>query len=212
MLGGKNMSKEKKLSGVILLAFEFPPRRLSKTSDQIANLAKYLAKQKVRTWVITFDDWRSDIENLSKYISVIRIPNHVPNNITFLSCLMNLKPAYQSAIANIIHERHIDLIHIFEWTCLPPIIPWKEKLDQKLIYSTTSVQKTRDPSTSPYNDGIKVIERKGVQIMDQIIANSKEISEILVSDYKFDSTKITHIKINDKKYSEKTYELYMKMI
>jgi hypothetical protein len=206
------MIKEKKLSGVILVSFEFPPRRLSKTSDQVAQLANYLAKQNVKTWVITFDDWRSDIENLRKNVSVVRIPNNVPNNITFLSSLMNLKPAYQSAIANIINERQIDLIHIFEWTCLPAIIPWKEKLKQKLVYSTTSVQKTRDPSTSPYNDGIKVIERKGAQIMDQIIADSKKISEILVSDYEVDSTKISLVKINDKKYSEKTFELYNKMI
>jgi len=206
------MIKEKKLSGVILVSFEFPPRRLSKTSDQVAQLANFLAKQNVKTWVITFDDWRSDIENLRKNVSVVRIPNNIPNNITFLSSLMNLKPAYQSAIANIINERQIDLIHIFEWTCLPAIIPWKEKLKQKLVYSTTSVQKTRDPSTSPYNDGIKVIERKGAQIMDQIIADSKKISEILVSDYKVDSTKISLVKINDKKYSEKTFELYNKMI
>ncbi|MHA1367830.1 MAG: glycosyltransferase family 4 protein, partial [Candidatus Heimdallarchaeota archaeon] len=144
--------------------------RLSKTSDQIADLANYLAKQNVKTWIITFDDWRADIEKLAKNITIIRIPNHVPNNITHLSTIMNLKPAYQSAIANIIHERRIDIIHLFEWTTLPAIIPWEEKLQQKLVFSASSLQKTRDASASPYNDGIKVIEKKGVKIMDKIIA------------------------------------------
>ncbi|MHA1442394.1 MAG: glycosyltransferase family 4 protein, partial [Candidatus Heimdallarchaeota archaeon] len=144
-----------KPTGVILLSFEFPPRRLSKTSDQIADLANYLAKQNVKTWIITFDDWRADIEKLAKNITIIRIPNHVPNNITHLSTIMNLKPAYQSAIANIIHERRIDIIHLFEWTTLPAIIPWEEKLQQKLVFSASSLQKTRDASASPYNDGIK---------------------------------------------------------
>ncbi|MHA1124098.1 MAG: glycosyltransferase family 4 protein [Candidatus Heimdallarchaeota archaeon] len=205
------MTKEK-LSGVILLSFEFPPRRLSKTSDQIANIAKYLAKQNVKTWVVTFDDWRSDIEKLAKNITVIRIPNNVPNNISFLATIMNLKPAYQSAIATILHERKIDVIHIFEWMCLPAIIPWKEKLNQKLVFSTTSLQKTRDASASPYNDGIKVIERKGVQLMDGIIAETKKISEILVNDYEVNADKVSIMKLKDKKHPEKVLELYKEII
>jgi len=91
-----------KPSGVILLSFEFPPRRLSKTSDQIADLANYLANQNVKTWIITFDDWRADIEKLAKNITIIRIPNHVPNNITHLSTIMNLKPAIFSMNAELI--------------------------------------------------------------------------------------------------------------
>jgi len=205
------MTKEK-LSGVILLSFEFPPRRLSKTSDQIANIAKYLAKQNVKTWVVTFDDWRSDIEKLAKNITVIRIPNNVPNNISFLATIMNLKPAYQSAIATILHERKIDVIHIFEWMCLPAIIPWKEKLNQKLVFSTTSLQKTRDASASPYNDGIKVIERKGVQLMDGIIAETKKISEILVNDYEVNADKVSIMKLKNKKHPEKVLELYKEII
>jgi len=211
MLGGKIMVKDK-LSGVILLSFEFPPRRLSKTSDLIVNVANHLAKLGVKTWVVTFDDWRSDIEKLRKNITVIRIPNHVPNNISFLSLLMNLKPAYQSAIAKIIHENQIDVIHLFEWTCLPPIIPWNEILKQKVIFSTSSLQKIRDPSASPYNDGIKIIEQKGVQFMDKIISESKEISEILISDYKVNPDKVMLLKLKDKKYPQKTYELYKNII
>ncbi|MHA1187601.1 MAG: glycosyltransferase family 4 protein [Candidatus Heimdallarchaeota archaeon] len=201
-----------KPSGVILLSFEFPPRRLSKTSDQIADLANYLANQNVKTWIITFDDWRADIEKLAKNITIIRIPNHVPNNITHLSTIMNLKPAYQSAIANILHERRIDLIHLFEWTILPALIPWEEKLEQKLIFSTSSLQKTRDASASPYNDGIKVIEKKGVKIMDKIIAESKKISEILVDDYEVNPDNVSLLKFNDKKHSEKVFELYKELI
>lgn len=205
------MVKEKP-SGVILLSFEFPPRRLTKMSDQIANIANYLAKQNVNTWVITFDDWRSDIEKIAKNITIIRIPNHIPNNITFLSTIMNLKPSYQSAIANLIHERRIDIIHLFEWTTLPALIPWEGRLKQKLVFSTTNLQKSRDASASPYNDGIKVIEKKGVKIMDKIIADSKKISEILVTDYEVNQDIVSLMKINDKKYPEKVYDLYKELI
>jgi len=48
--------------------------------------------------------------------------------------------------------------------------------------------------------------------MDKIIAESKKISEILVDDYEVNPDNVSLLKFNDKKHSEKVFELYKELI
>jgi len=205
------VSKSKKPKGVILVSFEYPPRRLTKTSDVIFSLAKYLTKQKVKTHVITFDDWRSSIEVENKII-VNRIPNHVPNNISPFSTVMNLKPAYQSAITSILQKEQIDVIHFFDWQTLPLLIPWGSSMDAVKLYTTSSVQFTRDASSSPHNDGIKKVEQKSLREFDLILADSIDVMKILHSDYEIDDKKVLLLPLIDINYSKNVYSIYQKKI
>ena len=206
------MSKITQPNGVILVSFEFPPRRLSKISDNIEKLAKFLSKQKVKTWVITFDDWRSDIEKINSYLSVHRIPYHVPNNISFLAMVMNLKNGYQSAIASLLQTQKIDILHLFDWPVLPALIPWKEKINTKMVFSILDLQFTRDPTSNPYNDGIKKIEKMGLEIFDKIIAPEEKIIPILDEHYNIKKNKVDVITLKDKKTNEKTFTLYQNLL
>ena len=205
------MSKSKKPKGVILVSFEYPPRRLSKTSDVVFKTAQYLTKQKVKTHVITFDDWRSSIEVENKVI-VNRIPNYIPNNISPFSTTMNLKPAYQSAIASVLNKEEIDVIHFFEWQTLPLLIPWATSLDAVKIYSTSSVQVTRDVASSPHNDGVKKVEQLGMKTFDLILADSIEIMKTLHSDYEIDEKKVLLQPFIDIDYTKNVYSIYQKLI
>jgi len=206
------VSTTKQLKGVILVSFEFPPRRLSKMSDEVEKIAKFLSKEKIKTWVITFDDWRSGIEKINDFLIIHRIPYPVPNNISFLAMIMNLKPAYQSVIASILHSSKIDLIHLFDWTTLPIIIPWKNELKVKTVLSLPNLQILRDSATSPYNQGIKKIELLGMETVTKIIVPSKEVASSIKKHYNINENKITIVSQKEKKFSEKISEIYNEII
>jgi hypothetical protein len=206
-----NVSKSNKPKGVILVSFEYPPRRLTKVSDVIFKLAQHLTKQKVKTHVITFDDWRSGTVVENKII-VNRIPNHIPNNISSFSTAMNLKLAYQSAITSVLNKEQIDVIHFFDWQTLPLLIPWESSLDAVKIYTTSSVQVTRDSSLSPLNEGIKKVEQMSMKTLDLILADSIDVMKILHSDYKIDEKKVLLQPYIDINYSNNVYSLYQNLI
>ncbi|MHA1212366.1 MAG: glycosyltransferase family 4 protein [Candidatus Heimdallarchaeota archaeon] len=193
--------------GIILVSFEYPPRRLTKMSDKIQQIAKALTKEGRKVYVITFDDWQSDIVE-EKNITIIRIPNFVPNNISFFSTIVNLKPAYQSAIAAILNEEEIDIIHFFEWQTLPLLVSWGATLKQKLIASTSSLQFTRDNTPSPYNNGIRKLEELSLQQVDAIIVESESIATGLNENYKIPKEKVKIQPFKDRKLVPKLLEYY----
>jgi len=206
------LSKKPKLTGIILVSFEYPPRRLSKISDSVEKLAHFLSKRGIKTWVVTFDDWRSDVEQVSKDLTIHRIPYHIPNNISELAMIMNLKVSYQAAIASILHTEKIKLIHFFDWMTLPVLIPWAKELKQKLVYSANSVQLTRDSSTNPYNSGIQRIEEMGFEVADLITANSDKLSQIITSNYNIGKNKVYLSTLAKKKSFEELLERYEQLI
>ena len=206
------MTENPKIHGIILVSFEYPPRRLSKISDSIEKLAHFLVKQKIKTWVVTFDDWRSDIEKVNKFLTVIRIPYHVPNNISELAMIMNLKAAYQSAIASIIHTEKINIIHFFDWMTLPVLIPWKTELDQKLVYSANSVQLTRDSTTNPYNSGIQKIEQMGFNAVNLIVVPTKKLFGLVTSSYNIKEKNIYQLVLTKKNSFEDLLEKYKQIM
>jgi hypothetical protein len=211
-LENNQLSKKPKLPGIILVSFEYPPRRLSKISDSVENLALFLSKYGIKTWVVTFDDWRSDIEKVNEKFSIHRIPYHVPNNISELAMIMNLKVSFQAAIASILHTENIKLIHFFDWMTLPVIIPWKTELKQKLVYTANSVQATRDNTTNPYNSGIQKIEQMGFDVADLITVNSDKLVKIITSDYKITKEKIYLTNLEKKKSFEELLKQYDQIV
>jgi glycosyltransferase involved in cell wall biosynthesis len=199
-----------KIRGVVLVSFEYPPRRLSTISDLVFKIASFLNKNNIKVWVITFDDWRNDIEIKKKNFTIHRIPNNVHNNISFFSTIMNLKSAYQSTLASILHKEQIDIIHFFDWQVLPLLIPWGDKLTQKLIYTAASIQKNRDTSI-PTNEGIKKVEQISLKVFDLIIADSKKLTNQIVENYSINEQKIITCSLKQKKYASEVLELYSKL-
>lgn len=199
-----------KIKGVVLVSFEYPPRRLSLISDIVFKIANLLNKNKIKIWIITFDDWRSDIETIKKNFTVHRIPNNIHNNISNFSAILNLKTAYQSTLASIIHKEQIDIIHFFDWQTLPLLVPWGDKLTQKLIYSTASIQENRDTSI-PTNEGIKEVEQLSLNAFDLILADSKKLSNQITEKFTINEQKIIICSFKQKKYASEVLEIYSKL-
>jgi hypothetical protein len=186
------LSEKDNLDGVILVSFEYPPRSLSFISSHVALLADYLVKNDIPCWVITFDDWRCDKE-LSKAGAIVhRIPRFVSSNISEFAMIMNLKASYQMAIAEKVNEYPVDIIHCFNWFCLPPIIPWKHKMNQKTVYSLSHLIADSKSGSSPYQQGIQKIEELGIQSVDLIIT-PKQLQKSVVNQYPVVENKVKEV-------------------
>lgn len=206
------MSQKSKSKCIIIVSFEYPPRRLTKTSDKIKDLAHFLSDNKIKTFVITFDDWRTDNVKVNEYLEVRRVPYRVTSNISFLAMIMNLKASYQSAIASVLHDQKVDIIHVFDWNCLVPLIPWREKIKAKILYSTSSIQHTRDPTINPYNNGIKEIERLGLKLANKIITKDNNLTEEIVEQYNIEKEKIDVLAVKSRNYSKKILQTYQEIL
>ncbi|MCF2142934.1 MAG: glycosyltransferase family 4 protein [Candidatus Heimdallarchaeota archaeon] len=202
------MTSEKFLTGVILVSFEYPPRRLSPISDVVFQVANFCLKKGVDVWVVTFDDWRSEITN-ENGIVVNRIPNHVPNNISDLTTILNLKCAYQAAIAAIMHEHQVDILHLFEWQTLPLLVPWGGNIQPKIIYTTTSIQMSRENARSPYNQGLKKIEEQALTNTDLILVDTDQLMLNAIKAYNLEPKKVVTQKIRQRKIASKIFQQYL---
>ncbi|RLI64131.1 hypothetical protein DRO91_02465 [Candidatus Heimdallarchaeota archaeon] len=205
------MTSEKSLSGVILVSFEYPPRRLSPISDVVFQLATFCLKKETNVWVVTFDDWRSDITN-ENGIVVNRIPNHIPNNISDLTIILNLKCAYQAAIAAIMHEHQVDIIHLFEWQTLPLLVPWDGNIQPKVVYTTTSIQISRENAHFPYHQGLKKIEEKALKNVDLILVDTDQLMLNAIEEYNLDPAKVITQKIRQRKIAPKIFQQYLTLL
>ena len=205
------INQQKFLKNIILISFEYPPRKLSIFCENVFNLANYLMKKAIRVWIVTFDDWRSSIEK-EKNIIVNRIPNNIPNNISFFSYVMNLKMAYQSALATIINEEEIDLIHFFDWETLPLLASWGNSFNIPLVYSTNSIQIIRDSNINPYTEGIIEIEKMAMKNFSRIYVDSESLLERIHNDYSIDKKTLRVESFSDKKYYTNIYSEYERLI
>lgn len=203
--------EEQPLTGVILVSFEYPPRRLTPISDVVFQLANFCLKNKVAVWVVTFDDWRSEITN-EKGIVVNRIPNHIPNSISDLSTVLNLKCAYQAAIAAIMHEHQVDIIHLFEWQTLPLLVPWGGHIKPKIVYSTSSIQMSRENAGSPYHQGLKKIEERALTKADLILVDTDQLMLNAIETYNLEAEKVLREKIRQKKIAPKIFQHYLSLM
>lgn len=192
---------------VIIVSFEYPPRRLTKTSDAIFQLVKFLKKRNAKIWIITFDDWKSGIEK-NDTLLINRIPYQIPDNISDFSMVMNLKPAFQSAIGSILHEEDIDIIHLFEWQTLPFLIPWSKKLTPKIVYSMSSIEEIRDNVNNSNSTGIKKIEQLGISSADLIHLDSNNLLPYIDDMPRKEESLIKKISYNGTNFAKKIFENY----
>ncbi|MEA2071882.1 MAG: hypothetical protein U9O98_11415 [Asgard group archaeon] len=206
------MTPKKKPSGVILVSYEIPPRRLTAFSNKIAALANLLFVQNIPTFLVTFDDWRSDIEHINDYFTIYRIPNSIPTNISEFARIMNLKPSYQSVIGSIYHTQQIDLIHFFNWQTFPTLISWSQGLTCVKILSSLILQAEVRAESTPYNDGLKKLEEMAFTETDFILSPKKELSNKILSYYSNCKAKIITQKIDDEEYSKKLLKTYERLL
>jgi glycosyltransferase involved in cell wall biosynthesis len=159
------------LKKVLVLTSEYPPK-IGSIAQACEKLVKDLGTQNIKVDVITWDDWRAhmDFEDRNgariHYISAPILP--ASNTITFFA---TLNVELERMAASIFHESTIipDLIHVHEWVTIQAGLSLKSIFNKPLILTLYSLENHRSHgASSPFNESIKAIERKGIQA-DEII-------------------------------------------
>jgi len=149
---------------VIIFSWEYPPRVVGKLADYINALSTQLAKNKVETYVVTYNDSLTGTVEEASGVKVVRVANPVRSPIGVLTWDLTLNQEVERAAASIYYQagKQIDLIDVYDWHFIPAAVTLKNALKIPFIYSVESLEDHRSPNSStPYNMSIKSIEWLG---------------------------------------------------
>ena len=149
---------------VIIFSWEYPPRVVGKLADYINALSTLLAKNKVETYVVTYNASLTGTVEEASGVKVVRVANPVRSHIGVLTWDLTLNQEVERAAASIYYQadKQIDLIDVYDWHFIPAAVTLKNALNIPFIYSVESLEDHRSPNSStPYNMSIKSIEWLG---------------------------------------------------
>ncbi|MHA2060982.1 MAG: glycosyltransferase [Candidatus Sifarchaeia archaeon] len=203
------------LKKVLVLTFEYPPK-IGSIAHACEKLIKELRTQNIKVDVVTWDDWRAymDFEDrngaLIHYISAPILP--ASNTITFFA---TLNVELERMAASIFHESPIapDLIHVHEWMTVQAGLSLKSIFNKPLILTLYSLENHRSHgASSPFNESIKAIERKGIQAASKLIVFSKFLKDEIIGIYSSTSEDKICVMNLDEEIGSQTAEIYNEML
>ena len=196
---------------VIIFSWEYPPRVVGKLADYISALSTQLVENKVKTYVVTYNDsWTGAAEEPSG-VKVVRVANPVRIHIGVLTWDLTLNQEVERAAASIYYgeNKRIDLIDVYDWHFIPAAVTLKNALNIPFVYSVESLEDHRSPtSNTPYNMSIKSIEWLGFYEAEKVSAKSEWMRDEIVRIYKVPKEKIHVISIDKPSWVKDVLKLY----
>ena len=196
---------------VIIFSWEYPPRVVGKLADYISALSTQLVENKVKTYVVTYNDsWTGAAEEPSG-VKVVRVANPVRIHIGVLTWDLTLNQEVERAAASIYYgeNKRIDLIDVYDWHFIPAAATLKNALNIPFVYSVESLEDHRSPtSNTPYNMSIKSIEWLGFYEAEKVSAKSEWMRDEIVRIYKVPKEKIHVISIDKPSWVKDVLKLY----
>jgi glycosyltransferase involved in cell wall biosynthesis len=165
---------------VIILSWEYPPRVIGQLAEYVKELTVQLAKNGVKTHVITYHDFLTGEQEEPEGIKIYRVANPVRTHIGVLTWVLTLNQEIERMAANIYYStgKHVDLIDMHDWHFIPAAVTLKKAFDIPLIYSVESLEEHRSHgANSPFNMAIKSIEWLGMYEAKKLIVKSEWMRE-----------------------------------
>lgn len=172
---------------VMILTWEYPPKRLGNVSDHISALAHELVKRNHEVEVVAVDDWRPGFEDVYG-VHVHRVVNPIKTHpmASIMTATMTASTEIEREASNIIyfykkHQKSINLIHSHEWLTVPPAISLKHAFNIPFVLTFHSIEAHRcHDYFSITSIAIKEIEDMGIWESARVVANTEWLkNEIL---------------------------------
>jgi glycogen(starch) synthase len=179
---------------VILFSWEYPPRVVGKLAEYVSALSTQLVKNKVETYVVTYNDSLTGAVKEANGATVARVANPVRTHIGVLTWDLTLNQEVERAAANIYYQanKQIDLIDVYDWHFIPAAVTLKNALNIPFIYSVESLEDHRSTnSNTPYNMSIKSIEWLGFYEAAKVSAKSEWMQDEIFRIYRVPKEKVT---------------------
>jgi len=165
---------------ILILTWEYPPKRLGNVSDHVSALAHELVKRKHEVEVVVLDDWRPGFEDVCG-VHVHRVANPVKTHpmASMLTFAVTGSLPIEAEGASIIYfykklGKSIDVIHCHEWLTVYPAINLKRAFGIPFVLTFHSIEGHRcHDCFNPLSIAIKEIEDMGLWESNQVIANTE---------------------------------------
>jgi hypothetical protein len=164
------------LMRIILLTWEYPPRRVGNLADYVSNLAGCLSKNKFETYVVTYHEYLVGMCEESDGTRTYRVKSPVHTHSGVLTWILTLNQEVERAVADIYYTRigADTLVDVHDWHFIPAAATLKKAFNLPFIYSVNSLEDHRSHSTdSIFNMSIKSIEWLGLYEAEIVVAKSK---------------------------------------
>jgi glycogen(starch) synthase len=172
---------------VLILTWEYPPKRLGNVSDHVSTLAHELVRRKHEVEVVVLDDWRQGFEDVYG-VHVHRVSNPVKTHpmASVLTYAVTASLPLEAESSDIVyfykqHQKDIDVIHAHQWLTVYPAINLKHAFNIPFVLTLHSLEGHRcHDRFSALSIAIKEIEDMGVWESNEVITNTDWLrSEIL---------------------------------
>jgi glycosyltransferase involved in cell wall biosynthesis len=165
---------------VLLLTWEYPPKRLGNISDHVSTLAHELVRLKHDVEVVLLDDWKQGFED-SCGVHVHRVANPIKTHplASVLTYAVTASLPMEAEGSNIVYfyrqlQKRIDVIHAHEWFTVYPAISLKRVFGIPLVLTLHSIEGHRcHGNFSPLSTAIREIESMGLSESNRVIANTE---------------------------------------
>jgi glycogen(starch) synthase len=165
---------------VLILTWEYPPKRLGNVSDHVSTLAHELVKRKHDVELVVLDDLRQGFQDVYG-VHVHRIGNPVRTHpmASTLTSAVTASLQMEAESSNIVyfyrqHQKSIDVVHAHEWLTVYPAVSLKHAFNIPFVLTLHSIEghRCRD-SFSPLSIAIKEVEDMGMWESNRVITNTE---------------------------------------
>jgi len=196
---------------VIIFSWEYPPRIVGHLADHVRELGVQLAKNKVKTCVVTYHDFLTGEYEEPEGVKTYRVTNPVHTHIGVLTWVLTLNQEVERVAANIYYKtgKHVDLIDVHDWHFIPAAVTLKKALNVPFIYSVESLEEHRSHgANSPFNMAIKSIEWLGMYEAKKLIVKSEWMRDEVFRIYRVPLEKITVVPPKSANWIKNILEIY----
>jgi glycogen synthase len=169
---------------------------VGKLSDYVNGLAAQLVKNKVDTYVVTYNDTLTGTITEADGVKVSRVANPVRSHVSLLTWDLTLNQEIERAAANVYYQtgKHIDIIDVNDWHFIPAAVTLKNALGIPFVYSVDSLEDHRSPGANePFNMSIRGIEWLGFYEAQKVTAKSEWMQNEIIRLYQVPKEKIAVI-------------------
>jgi hypothetical protein len=200
---------------VIIFSWEYPPRVVGQLANYVREVAVQLAKNNVKTTVVTYHDFLTGQYEEPEGIITYRVTNPVRTHIGVLTWVLTLNQEVERAAANIYYNanKQIDLIDVHDWHFTPAAVTLKKALNLPFIFSVESLEEHRSHgANSPFNMAIKSLEWLGMYEAAKLVVKSEWMRDEVYRLYKVPLEKIKVISPKSANWVKNILETYKSVV
>jgi len=195
----------------IIFSWEYPPRVVGQLANYINALSTQLVKNKVETYVVTYNDSLTGTVEEASGVKVVRVANPVRAHIGVLTWDLTLNQEVERAAASIYYQagEQVDLIDVYDWHFIPAAVTLKNALNIPFVYSVESLEDNRSAnSNTPYNMSIKSIEWLGFYEAEKVSVKSEWMRDEIVRIHNVPKDKVKVVSPSKDSWIKDVLELY----